>query len=142
MGLDWVGPEKPTTQPERRNAPKSHTTDPHRPDRYILITGKSTATIATKLQQLQPNERLTTVTTSAVDRVLKQWNITGHSFKHGAALILIKAVIDNVLPHEAMSFLLKHKVENPPLSPTTCRYVQDPRSLAIVNGSDKATKLL
>lgn len=131
IGIDWLG------------QPKSHKKDPHRPDRYVLITGEWTARIAELLLQLPRSEKVTNINTAALDRLLSGTRLTGHSFKHGAALLLIKAVLTKTITPHAMSCLMKHKhTKDAPLAPTTYRYVQDKLALAELNGSHEATAVL
>ena len=130
LTIDWKG------------GPKSHKADPHRPDRYVMIRGPSTARIFDLLRLLRPNQRVTLLTSRQLENCLKQFGLTAHSIKHGAALVLLQAVNAGRIRAETMSILLKHKVPSLTVAPVTLRYLQDPAGIARLFQLDVATALL
>lgn len=130
IGIDWHG------------RTKTHRGDPHRPDRYVLITGTWTNRICQLLRALSPRQKLTNVSTAQADTRLQEFGLSGHSMKHGAALVLLDGVLQEKIQATSMSILLKHKVAMLPIAPTTIRYLQNPRAVAVLFETDKATGLL
>ena len=130
VGIDWHG------------RTKTHRGDPHRPDRYVLITGTWTDRICQLLRGLGPRQKLTNISTAQADTHLRDFGLSGHSMKHGAALVLLDGVLQGKIQATSMSILLKHKVAGLPIAPTTVRYLQNPRAVAALFETDKATDLL
>ena len=110
----------------------------------MIITGSWTAEISDLLRKLRPDQRVTTTSTQSIEAMLKPYGLSGHSFKHGAGLVLLQGVKAQKIRPTSMSILMKHKLPpgQLPVAPTTLRYLQDPAGKAELFESGLATGLL
>lgn len=102
--------------------------------------------LVNRIARLQPNEHLTTLTGDAVRATLRRHpqtrDLTLHSFKRGAADVLIRAVVNGTLDVELLPRLLKHKHPIQELPDVTLRYISDQVALALALRTQEATRLL
>ena len=124
-----------------RNA-KASRTQPFRASRYTLIEGNLTEEIAHLLRSLKNQEApITTMTTTQLDRLLRNTPYTAHSFKAGA-LDLVTATLEPSIENEArLSRLAKHRHALDP-TVTTLAYIRSPIGLARMLGTHLLTRLL
>jgi len=141
-----------TTLPATENLPmevhvdwfrgtKMSRTDPFRASRYTVISGDNTEEIAMMLQLLPEQSPITTLTTSALDKLLLPHHFSAHSIKAGAIDTVTKALPPGLESEKLIARLAKHKHFADPES-TTLRYVRDPAALARLLGTAAATRLL
>ena len=126
------------------NLPKSSRTDPYRPGRYTVITGKWTAEIAHYVRTMRREQSLTSMTTAQMEQLLIETfgpNYGSHSFKHGAINVLAHHAAEGLISRELVSLMAKHSLALD-LANTTIRYVQDKRAAARMLGTQNASKLL
>jgi len=90
--------------------------------------------------------RLIDHTTDQVRRLMRSTpgtvHLTGHSIKRGAIQMLVEAALDGKLDPRKIPLLAKHKDELHQFPSSTLRYVPDKTKLALMLGTQQATRLL
>ncbi|OGG55578.1 MAG: hypothetical protein A3F84_06460 [Candidatus Handelsmanbacteria bacterium RIFCSPLOWO2_12_FULL_64_10] len=85
-------------------------------------------------------------TTEALRRLLRAYpetqQLVGHSFKRGAVNALVEAAVERRLDPHLIPLLAKHKDALHGFPTTTLRYVEDKVKLALMLGTQNATRLL
>jgi integrase len=98
------------------------------------------------LARLKRGDHFTTLSDDRIRAILKRYpmtrELTLHSFKRGAADVLIREVVAGNLDIELLPRLLKHKHAIQELPEVTVKYLSDHINLALALRTDEATKLL
>jgi hypothetical protein len=96
--------------------------------------------------RLKANDRFTTLSGDAIRATLQRYpstrELTLHSFKRGAADVLIREAVAGNLDIELLPRLLKHKHPLQELPDVTLRYISDQVALALALRTQEATRLL
>jgi len=98
------------------------------------------------LHTLPRGTALTTTTTAELRRLMRSnsstAHLTAHSIKRGAVGELVDAAVEGKLDPRLIPLLAKHKDELHSWPTATLRYVEDKRKLALMLGTQHATRLL
>jgi hypothetical protein len=99
-----------------------------------------------RIAHLKTGDHFTTLTGDSVRATLRKFpatrDLTLHSFKRGAADVLIQEVVAGNLDIELLPRLLKHKHPIQELPDVTLRYISDQIALALALRTQEATRLL
>lgn len=110
---------------------------------YTVIKGFFTKDICREVSNMQPEQLVTDLTTTALDKLFAkrkmQWS--GHSFKKGAANQMVKAAAAGLFPITLLPTVLKHQ-QSSDLASVTLRYVTDKVAVARALGTGQATQFL
>ena len=101
---------------------------------------------AAVLRSLKKDEKLMTLSRETfvqrIREVIAEPKLTGHSFKRGAADVLVRAAEEKIIPHSLIPQLLKHADPSNEFPEHTLAYTSTPESYARIFGSGAATILL
>ncbi|KAJ9452494.1 hypothetical protein DIPPA_25585 [Diplonema papillatum] len=132
--------------------PKARKRDPFRPSRFAVVQGDLTSEIATLFQECSPFEKLTEMTTEALDVTWKRApamsTFSAHSIKRGAATFIFQKLASGeaVVPAALVDRLTKHEEKEgggaDKFSDTTLRYGGDLVALARALRTGEVTRHL
>jgi len=94
------------------------------------------------LRSLAPTEKICESTTAALVRQIHAAGlrqITGHSMKRGAILLLSRMAAENLIDPEVLVTLAKHSTRSPLLPDVTVRYGADKAAMARIGRTREAT---
>ena len=129
--------------------PKGRRGDPYTPSMYTVVVGDLTARIAALLARIPRHAPFCPMSTQQFDAWTRTLppplnQVTGHSFKKGAASHIVQMVTEQDLPLDPrrLSLLLKHKLTADLIGASTLRYPQMGVALARWLGTAEVTRLL
>lgn len=123
-----------------RNLPKAAHVDPFRPDMFSVVQGNFTELIHEYILRLKPGEKICTVTTTEMNRllaVLLGKGYTTHSLKRGSVTVAMSHVAQGTIEVQDVSRLAKHLNVA-----TTIRYAANDLATAKAMGTQRVTQLL
>ncbi|ORC93292.1 trans-sialidase [Trypanosoma theileri] len=102
--------------------PKTFKSDPHRAARYVVIQGADAQRVRETIKGMTSDEKLTSLTTKDMERILQPYGMTAHSIKRGALAHAAAAVVEHDLDPRLLTQLGKH-ADPMELPRSTVRYL-------------------
>lgn len=133
---------------------KATRSSPFRPQDLVVITGRHLPAVRRLITRVRhkaaannnnnANEPFTTLSTKAVDKLLKPLGLSAHSVKRGALTTIMRQAAANNLPPYIIGVMARH-AKTAPIPESVARYLSDATAraeMALFIGTAAATRLL